>query len=398
MNKVVTINLNGNAYQLEEAGYDMLRVYLDDAARQLAGNPDKDEIIADIEQAIADKCRALLNSSRSVVLTKQVEQIIAEMGPVEDGSAKSPDDNPGAPSGGGSSASSQPAENPDDAGPVKRLYRIYEGAMISGVCNGLAAYFAIDPTIVRVIFVLLAFVTFGGMVLAYLILTMVLPSARTGAEKAAARGAPSTAQEFIRRAREGYYDATRTFHDKAAHREWKRRFKREMSGWSRNFQQEVQAHAHQWQANWQEAWRYHPGAYRGLWFTLSILSILSAVVSFAWIFASISLLTTGAVFGIALPSGMPLWVGFLILFVALQLFLSPVRAVRHTLGRHGWGGGSPCAPAFFGLWDAFVWLGVVALLVWFADRYVPQAHQALVNLPPALHSAAESIKHWWAQQ
>jgi len=102
MNKVVTINLNGNAYQLEEAGYDMLRVYLDDAARQLAGNPDKDEIIADIEQAIADKCRALLNSSRSVVLTKQVEQIIAEMGPVEDGSAKSPDDNPGAPSGGGS--------------------------------------------------------------------------------------------------------------------------------------------------------------------------------------------------------------------------------------------------------------------------------------------------------
>ena len=53
MNKVITINLHGNAYQLEEAGYDSLRAYLDDAARQLEGNPDKDEIIADIEQAIA---------------------------------------------------------------------------------------------------------------------------------------------------------------------------------------------------------------------------------------------------------------------------------------------------------------------------------------------------------
>ncbi len=51
MNKVVTINLNGTAYQLEEAGYEVLRHYLDAAVLSLANNPDKDEIVTDIEQA-----------------------------------------------------------------------------------------------------------------------------------------------------------------------------------------------------------------------------------------------------------------------------------------------------------------------------------------------------------
>ena len=69
MNKVITINLNGNAYQLEDRGYDALRAYLDNAARRLEGNPDKDEIVADIEQAIADKFRALLSATKTVAVS-----------------------------------------------------------------------------------------------------------------------------------------------------------------------------------------------------------------------------------------------------------------------------------------------------------------------------------------
>ena len=87
MNKVITINLNGVAYQLEEDGYEALRAYLDSAARRLEVNPDKDEIIADIEQAIADKFRAVLGVNKTVVVTKEVEGVIGEMGPVEDASA-----------------------------------------------------------------------------------------------------------------------------------------------------------------------------------------------------------------------------------------------------------------------------------------------------------------------
>ena len=81
MNKVITINLGGNAYQLEEGGYDALRAYLETAAAKLHGNPDRDEILSDIELAIAEKFRALLASHKTVVETKEVAAVLARDGP-----------------------------------------------------------------------------------------------------------------------------------------------------------------------------------------------------------------------------------------------------------------------------------------------------------------------------
>ena len=134
MNKVITINLNGVAYQLEEGGYDALRAYLDNAARRLEGNPDKDEIITDIEQAIADKFRALLGTHKTVVNVREVTGVLDEMGPVQD-------DSSGATAGEGAAAGAKwsAAASQPEAGGVRHLFRIYpEGAMLSGVCNGLA--------------------------------------------------------------------------------------------------------------------------------------------------------------------------------------------------------------------------------------------------------------------
>lgn len=56
----------------------------------------------------------------------------------------------------------------------KRLYKIEEGKMISGVCGGVAEYFNIDPSIVRIIWVVLALV-WGTGLLAYIIAALVLP-------------------------------------------------------------------------------------------------------------------------------------------------------------------------------------------------------------------------------
>ena len=56
----------------------------------------------------------------------------------------------------------------------KRLYRSRSDRMIWGVCGGLAKYFGIDPTIVRVFFVLLIFANGLG-ILAYIILAVVVP-------------------------------------------------------------------------------------------------------------------------------------------------------------------------------------------------------------------------------
>ena len=61
---------------------------------------------------------------------------------------------------------------------MRRLYRSRRQRMIAGVCGGFAEYFGVDPTVVRLIWVLLSlpFVGFIG-VLAYLICWAVIPPA-----------------------------------------------------------------------------------------------------------------------------------------------------------------------------------------------------------------------------
>ena len=59
-------------------------------------------------------------------------------------------------------------------GNTKRLYRSEDDRMIAGVCAGLAEYIDIDPTIVRLLFVLGLFVG-GATFWAYLVMMMVVP-------------------------------------------------------------------------------------------------------------------------------------------------------------------------------------------------------------------------------
>lgn len=184
MHKVITINLNGHAYQLDEQGYEALRAYLADAEAQLAGNPDAPEILRDLEQSIAEKCLRILGPGKTVLATAEIEQILREIGPV-DGSAGAAGTTRSEPT----AASHQP----------RRLYQIREGAMLSGVANGLAAYFDIDPTIVRVAFVAAAVIetsiydrppmlTIG----LYVLLMFLVPYAKTSAERAAAQGSSAS--------------------------------------------------------------------------------------------------------------------------------------------------------------------------------------------------------------
>jgi phage shock protein C len=63
---------------------------------------------------------------------------------------------------------------------TKRLYRLRDGRVVSGVCAGLAAYLGIDPTLVRLAFALLTI--FGGAgVLLYLCAWIVIPEEGDGA-------------------------------------------------------------------------------------------------------------------------------------------------------------------------------------------------------------------------
>jgi phage shock protein C len=62
---------------------------------------------------------------------------------------------------------------PNSSG-TKRLYRAREGRVVAGVCAGLATYFGVDPTLVRLAFALVT--VFGGFgVLLYLVAWVVIP-------------------------------------------------------------------------------------------------------------------------------------------------------------------------------------------------------------------------------
>lgn len=56
----------------------------------------------------------------------------------------------------------------------KRLYRSEENSKLLGVCGGIAEYFDIDPTVVRIIWIL-SLCCFGSGVIAYIVCALVMP-------------------------------------------------------------------------------------------------------------------------------------------------------------------------------------------------------------------------------
>jgi phage shock protein PspC (stress-responsive transcriptional regulator) len=207
MHKVITINLNGQVFQIDERGYEALRAYLEQAEAQLGANPDKCEIVRDLEQSIAEKFTRLLDSGGTIVATADVEQVLQEIGPVD----------------GGTPAASGHTAAGTGGGPAKRLYLVREGAMLAGLCNGIAAYFGIDPTFIRIAFVAAAIVEIAVFdrppVLAvglYAILVLMVPYANTPSERAAAHGGyesiPARVQHSVERVKGMFGGVRRSAH------------------------------------------------------------------------------------------------------------------------------------------------------------------------------------------
>ena len=62
----------------------------------------------------------------------------------------------------------------------KRLYKSRENKMIAGVCGGIAEYFNIDPTIVRLAWAFISLASVGCGVVAYFIAWIIVPEANGG--------------------------------------------------------------------------------------------------------------------------------------------------------------------------------------------------------------------------
>ena len=84
-----------------------------------------------------------------------------------------------------------PNANLDEDKKIKKFYRDSDSKVLGGVCSGLAAYFGVDITVIRLLFVLGVFL-FGTGFLAYIILWIVAPKAKTLTQKMEMKGEPVT--------------------------------------------------------------------------------------------------------------------------------------------------------------------------------------------------------------
>lgn len=84
MRRVITVNLGGNAYPLDEDAYERLRAYLSQAEGRLGPNPDRTEIVADLERSVAERLAAQrATSGESVVSDATMTAVLQAIGVVD---------------------------------------------------------------------------------------------------------------------------------------------------------------------------------------------------------------------------------------------------------------------------------------------------------------------------
>lgn len=170
MNKTINANIGGFVFQVDEDAYQVLHNYIETLKRHFTQSEGRDEIIEDIESRIAELLLERLQT-RTIVNLQDVEAIIAAMGKPEDFDDSNEQHTTGTFSNGGE----------------KRFFRNPDDKILGGVCSGISAYFGIDPLWLRLGFILSIF-GFGTGFLIYIILWIIIPEAKTAAEKLQMRG------------------------------------------------------------------------------------------------------------------------------------------------------------------------------------------------------------------
>ena len=182
MNKTVNINLAGIIFHVDEDAYQRLSNYLSAIKQKFAGEEGGDEIISDVEARMAELFQSRMSDSKQVITKIDVDEVISVLGEPED--YEEIDDEPKKEES-YSSASKESGQS--ETKRRKRIFRNPDDAIVGGVAGGLGAYLNIDPVYIRLIFVL-SFFGWGSGFLLYLVLWIIVPEARTTAEKLEMRG------------------------------------------------------------------------------------------------------------------------------------------------------------------------------------------------------------------
>jgi phage shock protein PspC (stress-responsive transcriptional regulator) len=197
MNKTLTINLGGYVFHIDEIAFETLSNYIIAIKGHFANPETRNEIMSDVEARLADLFKIELAKGREVISEDDVAKVISVMGNPEDFGDDS--ENKG----------EKPFSNPSafDFGIPnrRRIFRDPDERVLGGICSGIANYFGFDPVWLRLIWAL-SFFIFGFGLLLYIILWIILPSAKTTAEKLEMRGEPVNLQNIEKQVKEEMKD------------------------------------------------------------------------------------------------------------------------------------------------------------------------------------------------
>ncbi|MFW6268305.1 MAG: PspC domain-containing protein [Marinilabiliaceae bacterium] len=220
MKKVVTISIAGRSFYIDEDAFQQLDQYLRDLESWSHGKEGGREMFADIESRIRELFEEKINPSTGVITPLLVDEIVSIMGQPEDFAGETADD-------GGRTTKEETTTVP----PRRRLYRDLDDRVLGGVCAGIAAYFNIDRVVVRVLFALLPFLSFGAIIPIYIILWIAIPPAVTSAQRLEMHGHDVNISNIEKNIRNEYRDVKNRFRQTKAYKKggeyWERFQKRD---------------------------------------------------------------------------------------------------------------------------------------------------------------------------
>ena len=185
MNKTTNIHLAQTLFSLDENAYALLKNYLENLERLFKNTEGAKDILEDIEVRIAELFTALKKDELYVISVEEVEQVIETLGSPEDLAEEE-----------------DTAESSRQYHGSKKLFKDPDDRFLGGVAGGLSHYIGLDSVWIRLILLILFFSSVGGVVLVYILLWMLIPEAKTTADKLMMKGEPVNVSNIKKKIKE----------------------------------------------------------------------------------------------------------------------------------------------------------------------------------------------------
>jgi phage shock protein PspC (stress-responsive transcriptional regulator) len=201
MNTIKYINLATVPFAIDEDAFIRLKNYLLSLEHHFSKSEGCKEIMDDIEARLAELFQEKLKG-RSILHTSIVEECITIMGSPEMFGAEWQEHQ------------SNEKQNSSSWGikTGKKLFRDMDDYKVAGICSGLAHYFGIeDPLWIRLAFAGMMFLGFGFVL--YILLWILVPEARTSADRLAMKGDPINIHNIAKKVEEEIERLTQNFED-----------------------------------------------------------------------------------------------------------------------------------------------------------------------------------------